>query len=304
MKNYVKEIIQNPDKIVIGLGKRGLLKWMSDEKYIKLLYRTAMHKKLNLDNPQTFNEKLQWLKLYNRNPLYTTMVDKYEVKKYIASTIGDEYVIPTLGIYDNFDDIDFNKLPDKFVIKCTHDSGGLVICKDKKNFDIKAAKKKINKCLKYNFFDFGREWPYKNVKPRILIEKYMEDKSTNQLIDYKFYCFNGYIHSIIVGTNRFGDTGLCFDFFDNKWNHLNLSDYTRPNAKEVPKKPSQFENMKKLATKLSADIPHVRVDFYEVDGKIYFGEMTFFDESGCMKNYPDDWDAEWGKFIKLPNKAK
>ena len=235
--------------------------------------------------------------------MYTKMVDKYEVKKYIADLIGEEYIIPTIAVYNNFDEINFSKLPNKFVIKCTHDSGGLVICKDKKKFDIDSARNKINKSLKINYYRYGREWPYKNVKPRIIIEKYMEDKNDCELRDYKFYCFDGYVKALLVATNRQNETEeLCFDYFDNKYKHMNLTNHWHPNAKVIPHKPKKFEDMLKLAQKLSKGIPHVRVDFYEVDGKIYFGELTFFDMAGFLKIHPDDWELEWGNLIKLPYK--
>ena len=178
MKKF-KKVLKNPLWIIVFLNNRGF-HILNDEKYIKLLYKLRCNKKLDLNQPKTFNEKLQWLKLHDRNPQYTKMVDKYEAKKYVASIIGEEYIIPTLGLYDKFDDINFNELPNQFVIKCTHDSGGNIIVKDKKNFSVDDAKKKIEKCLKNNFFYSGREWPYKNVKPRIIIEKYMEDKKIEQ----------------------------------------------------------------------------------------------------------------------------
>ena len=277
--------------------------FLSDKTYVKMLYRLEMGKKLDLTSPRTFNEKLQWLKLYNRKPEYTNMVDKYEVKKYIEKVIGKEYIIPTLGIYDKFDDIDFSKLPNQFVIKCTHDGGSIFICKNKKDFDIESARKKINKKLKMNYYYHEREWPYKNVKPRIIIEKYMEDKNDKELRDYKFYCFDGYVKALLVATNRQSETEeLAFDYFDNKYNHLKLTNHWHPNAKTIPHKPKQFEKMVELASKLSKGFPHIRVDFYEVNGEIYFGELTFFDMGGTLKIHPDDWELEWGNLIKLPDK--
>ena len=175
--------------IIDYLDSRGFFKFMSDEAYLKFMYKLKMKRKLNLSDPQTFNEKLQWLKIYDRKPEYTTMVDKYEAKKYVADIIGEEYIIPTLGVWDRFEDIDFDELPDQFVLKCTHDSGGLVICRDKSKLDLKAAKKKINKSLKRNYYWIGREWPYKNVRPRIIAEKFMTDPTSDDLQDYKFFFF-------------------------------------------------------------------------------------------------------------------
>ncbi len=274
-----------------------------DKLYSSLKYRIKMKKWINWKNPETFNEKIQWLKLNDRNPLYTKLVDKYEVKDYVSNIIGEKYIIPTLGIYDKFDDIDFTKLPEQFVIKCTHDSGGLVICKDKSSFNIENAKEKINKSLKRNYYYGNREWPYKNVKPRILIEKYMEDKKDKELRDYKFYCFDGYVKALLVATNRQSkNEELCFDYFDSEYKHLELTNHYHPNNKNIPHKPVKFAEMLKLSEKLSKGFPHVRVDFYEVNGEIYFGELTFYDMGGLLKIHPDDWDLEWGKLIKLPKK--
>lgn len=282
-----------------------LFRFLPDKLYVQLYYFSKMGKFINFKNPQTFNEKIQWIKLYDRKPLYTSLVDKYEVKKYVSDLIGEEYIIPTIGIYDKFEDIDFNKLPKQFVIKCTHDSDGLVIVKDKDKLNIQEAKKKIEKALKYNFYYIGREWPYKNVKPRILIEQYMEDNVDKELRDYKFYCFDGYVKTIMVATNRQSKTEeLCFDYFDGDYNHLELTNHWHPNAKNIPHKPTKFEEIKKIAQKLSKGFAHIRADFYEVNGRVYFGEITFFDMSGCLKINPKDWEKEWGDLIKLPEKQK
>lgn len=270
----------------------------NDELFIRLQWRINMDYPLNLDNPKTFNEKLQWLKLHDRKPIYTTMVDKYEAKKYVANIIGEEHIIPTIAVYDKVEDIDFDALPDQFVMKCTHDSGGLVICKNKSKLDKVAAKKTLNHFLHRRYYYQNREWPYKNVQPRILIEKYVEDNGDKELRDYKFYCFNGKPDSLLLATGR--QTGnLCFDYFDMYFNHLNLTNHWHPNAQQTPHKPLHFDDMKKLASKLSEGIPHLRVDFYEANGQVYFGEMTFFDMSGMLRIYPDNWDAEWGEKIDL-----
>ena len=299
MFNKIIIFFKKPKLFLLKLDNYGILR-LSDKKYLELLYEKNFNKKLNLNNPKTFNEKLQWLKLNDRKDIYTTMVDKYEVKKYISNIIGSEYVIPNLGVYNNFDEINFDEMPNQFVIKCTHDSGGLVIVKDKEKFDKESAKKIINKSLKRNFYYFGREWPYKNVKPRIIIEKYMEDKNDKELRDYKFYCFNGKMKALLLTTNRQSKTEkLAFDYFDEKFNHLNLINYWHPNAKITPHKPINFEKMKELSEKISKGIPHVRVDFYEANGKIYFGELTFYAMSGFLKLYPNDWELEWGKLIDL-----
>jgi hypothetical protein len=261
-----------------------------------------MGKKLNLDNPITYNEKLQWLKLYDRNPGYTALVDKCEVKVKVAEIIGEEYIIPTIGVYEKFDDIDFDLLPNQFVIKCTHDSGGLVICRDKSKLDISAARNKINKFLKRKYYYQWREWPYKNVKPRIIVEQYMEDTSTRELRDYKFFCFGGVPKLIFIASDRQkAGEETKFDFFDMDFNHLPFTN-GHPNAAVPPAKPAMFEKMKELAAKLSSGIPHVRVDFYEVDGRIYFGEMTFYHWSGMVPFDPEEWDYTLGSWITLPER--
>lgn len=277
-----------------------LLRFIPDEPYLRLMYRIRMGKKLNLRNPQTFNEKLQWLKLHDRNPIYTTMVDKYEAKKYVSSIIGEEYIIPTLGVWDRFEDIDFDTLPNQFVLKCTHDSGGLVICRNKTSLDIEAARKKINASLKTNFFWVGREWPYKNVKPRIIAEEYMEDEREHELRDYKFFAFDGVAKALFIATDR-GDESIDtkFDFFDMNFVHLDFTN-GHPNADQLPHKPETFEKMRALTEKLSKGIPQARIDFYEVNGRAYFGEITLAHWSGMKPFVPEEWDYSFGEWIVLP----
>lgn len=278
--------------------------WLPDRLFIKLKYRFTLGMRLHLKNPVTYNEKLQWLKLYDRNPIYSTMVDKYEAKGYVANIIGEKYVIPTIGVWDSVDDIDWSVLPNQFVLKCTHDSGGLVICKDKTHFDYESAKTKINNAIKRNYFYRSREWPYKNLKPRIIAEQYMEDKKTKELRDYKFFCFNGIMKALFIATERQSkDDETKFDFFDADFRHLDVRN-GHPNATIPPAKPESFEEMKNLAEKLSAKIPHLRVDFYEVNGKVYFGELTFFHWSGLMPFEPEEWDYKFGEWITLPQDAR
>ncbi len=287
----------------IWASNKGFYKKLPDRVFLCKKYWCTLDKELDVNNPQSYNEKLQWLKLYDRRPEYTRMVDKYEAKKFVAEAIGEEYVIPTLGVWDKFDDIDFDSLPEQFVLKCTHDSGGLVICKDKSRLDKKAAKKKINRCLKRNYYYSHREWPYKNVKPRIIAEAYMEDTKTAELRDYKFFCFDGEVKALFVATERqkVGEE-VKFDFFDENFNHLPIKQ-SHPNAEIVPEKPEKFEEMKSLASALSKNIPHVRVDFYEVDGRVYFGEMTFYHFSGFVPFEPEEWDYKFGEWINLPEKT-
>ena len=290
-------------RIFKALSRRHFFDWMPDRLYIKLMYYCIMNRKIDLNNPKTFNEKLQWLKLYDRNPLYTTMVDKYEVKKYVADIIGEEYIIPTIGIYDNFDEIDFNKLPNKFVIKCTHDSGGVVVCKDKTKLNIEEARKKINKCLKRNFFYVGREWPYKNVKPRIIIEEFVEACKDEDLNDYKFMCFNGKVKCSFVCTERRSEDGLKVTFFDLNWNKMPFERHYPFSKKEI-QKPVNYEKMIQLSERLSKGLSFIRVDFYEANKKIYFGELTFFPGNGTEEFTPEEWDYKIGEWIKLPERNK
>lgn len=301
MKKIVKAIklIGNPAKMVVRLNSHGFARLFSDKFFLKCEYKYAFGKKLNLKDPQTFNEKLQWLKLYNRRPEYTAMVDKYEVKKYVADIIGEEYIIPTLGVWDRFEDINFETLPDQFVLKCTHDSGGLVICKDKATLDLEKARKKIEWSLKRNFFHAHREWPYKNVKPRIIAEQYMEDAGNSDLMDYKFMCFNGELKCTFVCSDRFTKEGLHVTFFDNEWNVMPFERHYPSQAGGIPK-PVNFEKMKSFAMKLSSNIPFVRVDFYEINGKVYFGELTFFPGGGMEEFSPEEWDFTLGDWINFP----
>jgi hypothetical protein len=271
---------------------------LSDKFALKLRYRVRFHRKLNLQNPISFNEKLQWLKLYDHNTLYTQLVDKYNVRRYVTDIIGEKYLIPLLGVYDNFEDIDFSILPNQFVLKCTHDSGGIVICTDKSKLDIKSTKKKINNCLKRNFYYIGREWPYKNVKPRIICEKYMKDESCTELKDYKFMCFNGQIKCSFVCLNRNSQTGLNVDFYDIDWNPMPFERHY-PNSKTTIPKPQNYNKMIELARELSKDIPFVRVDFYEINRQVYFGELTFYPGSGFEEFTPDSYDYLLGSLIKL-----
>ena len=275
-----------------------LKKILPDKLFLNIYYKKIIGKKLNLKNPQTFNEKLQWLKLYDRKDVYTTMVDKYEVKKYVANIIGEEYIIPTLGIYDKFEDIDFNKLPNQFVMKCTHDSGSTIICKDKNEFNIDEAKKKINKCLKHNYYYSFREWPYKNVKPRIIIEKFMKSNEIG-LRDYKIMCFNGKVKCSFVCLNRYSSEGLNIDFFDLEWKKMPFKRHYE-NSKEKIEKPINYELMINLSEKISEKSEFMRVDWYEIDQKLYFGEITFFPGAGFEEFEPEEYDKILGDMLELP----
>lgn len=291
------KIVMTLTKLLRGIWHRvGLI--FGDEIYVRVEYFIVFGKRLRLKNPQTYSEKLQWLKLHEGDPIYTRMVDKAEAKKYVTEIIGEEYIIPTYGVWNHFDEIDFDKLPDQFVLKTTHDSGGVIICKDKKTLDKNAAKVKLEKSLKNDYYYTSKEWPYKNVVPRIIAEKYMEDES-GELCDYKLFCFDGKMKALFIATDRFtSGEETKFDFFDENFNHLPFTN-GHPNATRPIKKPESFQQMKDLAEKLSQKIPHVRVDFYCTNGKIYFGELTFFHWGGFKRFEPEEWDFKFGEWFKL-----
>lgn len=283
------------------LNARGYLKKTSDEKFLRLAFKANLGKTLNLKNPQTFNEKLQWLKLYDRNPKYTQMVDKHLAKEYVASVIGEEYIIPTLGVWDNANEIDFDSLPNEFVLKCNHNSGkGMCICKDKSKLDFDEVKKNLNDGLKENYYKNYREWPYKDVNRKIIAEKYMVDESGYELKDYKFFCFDGEVKYLFIAKDRENkNVETKFDFFDENFNHLPITN-GHPNSEPPYFKPDGFDKMKELASKLSKGIPQLRVDFYNINGQIYFGELTFFHWSGLVPFDPPKYDKIFGDNIKLP----
>ena len=295
------------DKAILQISRypiiTKILNYLPDSLFLKIKwYGRRMPYRLNLRNPETFNAKLQWMKLYDHNPLYTLLVDKFKVKEYVADRIGSKYVIPIIGRWNSVDEIDWENLPSQFVIKCSHDCGGHVICRDKTKLNIKEAKEKLRVALKRNYYYDGREWPYKNVVPTIFAEKYMEDEF-GELRDYKFFCFNGDVKAMFIATDRSKAIEPFFDFFDNDFNHLPFTQ-GHPNAPQTPAKPKCFDEMKKLAAKLSLGLPQVRVDFYEVNGQIYFGEFTFFHFDGTVKFNPLEWDYKFGSWINLPQKRK
>lgn len=296
MNKFAK--IFNPYWVMGGIVRRVLSRLIkNDELYIKLRFFSGMRKFPDLKHPRTYNEKLQWLKLNDKHNEYTQLVDKYAVKEYLETRDWGGRIIPTLGVWDRFDDIDFAKLPDQFVLKTTHDSGGIVIVKDKDKMDMGKAREKLEKSLKRKYFLMSREYPYKDVKPRIIAEKFMVDESGTELKDYKFFCFNGEVKFLFVATDRPFDTR--FDFFDADFNHLPFKQ-GHPWAKKEIKKPANFEEMKQAAAALSKGMPHVRVDLYNINGEIYFGELTFFHFSGVVPFEPAEWDEKIGEYLKLP----
>ncbi|MGI5977355.1 MAG: ATP-grasp fold amidoligase family protein [Candidatus Limivicinus sp.] len=280
---------------------KSALRFLPDEAYVKLYFRLRMHRKLDLNNPVYFNDKLQWLKFNYRLPLQTVVSDKYEVRKYVANLIGEEYLVPLLGVWDEFDEIDFEKLPERFVLKCNHDSGGLVVCRDKSNLNIAHAKKKIEKCLKQNFFIIGREYQYKNIIPKILCEEFISENGEIPT-DYKIFCFDGEPDVVLACTNRFSmnSNKAQYGFFDLNWNYLA---WDRGDDKACPmkiNKPENLERMLEIARILSKDFLFARIDLYNIKGKIYFGEITLSPNSGFDGDILPETDKYFGDKLQIP----
>ena len=294
-----------PEVFVANLSKMGLLNWMPDVMYLKLRHRVIFKKKLNLKDPVDFNEKLHWLKLYDRKDEYTMMADKYRVRDYIAERLGEEYLIPLLGVWDRPEDIDFDSLPEQFVIKCNHDSGSVTVCRDRKSFNKEAALAKLRRGMKRNMYHFCREWPYKNIKPCIIAEAFMHDEEQqNGLADYKFYCFNGDPKTLYVSRDMDNHENASIKFMYPDWTAAPFRRKEFKEIAEIPKKPKRFDEMMEIARQLSKDIPFVRVDLYEVNGKIYFSELTFSPGGGLMQITPDEWYDTLGSWIRLPSKTE
>lgn len=278
------------------LASRGFLNHWSDEKFIKRKFKLAFGYELNLDDPQTFNEKLNWLKLHDRKPLYTQLADKYTAKAYVGAKIGPKYVVPMYGTWNFFEEIDFDQLPNQFVLKTTHDSSGVTVCRDKQTFNKAAARAKIKRSLKRKFYYMAREWPYKNIQPRVIAEQFLDDHSGHELTDYKFWCFNG-IPKVVYCTNKAAN--IYENFYDMDFNPLPIN---HGFSRHIPEftKPKQFELMKELAAQLSKGIPFVRIDFFNVQDHVYFGEFTFYDWGGMRPFTPSHWDKEIGTWLTLP----
>lgn len=283
---------------------KNFLSWLPDRLYLSLRFRCQMGYWIDWENPKTFSEKIQWLKIYNRKPEYTMMVDKYAVKQYVADRIGEKYIIPTLGVWENFDDIDFSTLPRQFVLKTTHGGGGggVVICRDKSSFDKVKAKNIINSSMKFDIYRNLREWPYKDVPKRIIAEKFMTPKknpSPADLPDYKFFCFNGEPKFCQVIRDRHSKETI--DFYDMDWRHqefVGLNPVARNGLTPVAR-PIHLEKMADICRKLAKDIPFVRVDLYVIDDREYFGELTFYPASGIGVFTPKEWTDKLGDLITI-----
>lgn len=282
-------------RLILAVGRV-----IPDDAYIKIIFKGKLGYSIDLKNPKTFNEKLNWCKLYNRNPLYTKLADKYSVKQIVADKIGRQYVVKNLGVWQHFDEIDFEKLPNRFVLKCTHDSSGVIVCKDLATFDYKAAREKLEFSLKMNYFYACREWPYKNIPPLIIADELLDDQTGKELQDYKFWCFNGE-PKIMYITNK--GAKVEENFYDMDFNILSIN-HGFPRTKPEYQRPKEFELMKELAAKLSVGIPFVRVDFFDVNGRVYFGEFTFFDWAGLGRFSDIKTDEYLGKLITLPQKTR
>lgn len=299
----IAKYIFNKDYRFIENAYRGKYNDMPDDEYCKKFYRARVGKELNLDNPQTFSEKLQWLKCYYHDPAYSRMVDKYEVKKYVAERIGEEYVLPALAVWDSVDDINIDNLPDQFVLKCTHNSGAFAICTDKSSFDLNAAKEKLGKMMKLNYYWNNREWPYKNVKPRILAEPYLDTLGKPESVEYKITCADGKLcfATICGGIAHVEFEKRTNDTYDENFQLMPWYAYYKQSKNPVKEKPEHYDEIISLAEKLSEGIPSVRIDFYVHEDHVYFGEITFYTWGGFLKFTPDEWDLKLGKYITLPD---
>jgi hypothetical protein len=301
MTSIIKKLATYPEKIMYGLERMGLLDWLSDEKYIRLTYRLAFGRKLDLDNPKAFTEKLNWYKLYYHDPLMQKCADKYDVRDYVASTVGEQYLNECLGIWNNVDEIDFEALPNQFVLKPTNGSGDVVICNDKTTLNWEQAKKTLVQNSKRHFSSKTKEWAYYGLPYRIIGERLIKSSDENQIKDYKFFCFGGIPKFLFVGSER-GTEHLKFDFFDTDWNWLPVTNAHEHNPNL--KRPEHFGEMLDVAAKLSKPFPHARIDLYEEEGKVFFGEITFYHFGGFTRFEPDEWDFKFGEYFDIKKISK
>ena len=298
--NNFFETILNPRQVALVFMVK-TSKWWKDETYVQILHWLRIGKKMDLKNPKTYNEKCNWMKLHYHHPLFTKMVDKYEAKKIVAEKIGEEHVVKCYGVWNHFDEIDFNKLPKQFVLKCTHDSGSVCVVKDKETMDKDAIRMKMEKGLKRYYFLQERGWPYKDVKPRILAEEYIPSLGKPESIEWKLSCFDG---EVKFSTRCGGIAHQALklrsnDHYDRSWNRMEWYAYYEPTDQDYPKPPF-IEELIKYSEQLSQGIPYLRVDWYVVDNKIFFGEFTFYTWAGFCKFIPEEWNNTLGNWITLP----
>lgn len=299
IKHKIQTMMHTPRIFMIKFANSPIFKIIPDRYALKIKYKNIFHRELNLVNPKTFNEKLQWLKLFDRKPIYSTMVDKYAAKQYVAEIIGKEHIIPTLGVWDNVDDIDINSLPNQFVLKCTHGSGDVLICKDISTFDIEVARKRLAKALNTDYYSIDREWPYKNVPRRIIAEPYMIDKESSELRDYKFFCFNGQAKCFKIDFDRFVNHRA--NYFELNGSLMNIGEVAcPPNPQESISIPHNINQMIEYANRLSQSTYFLRTDFYYVDGTVYFGELTLYPAGGFGLFLDDASDLQMGEWLRLP----
>ena len=297
-----KRFITDPVIRQSYLATLGFYDNTDDRKYIERVYKLKLGYKPDLDNPKTFCEKMNWLKLYDRRPIYTTMVDKYLAKEFVSEKVGKEYVTPLLGVYDSYDEIDFSALPDQFVMKCNHD-GGPVFIKDKRKIDHKELRRLFKRKLKLNYFALSREWPYKNVKRKIVIEEFVPSLGKRDSIEYSITCFNGKVAMITRSMGIAHDSldKRNSDHFDMNWNRLDFYSYYRNSGVDIPK-PDNIDKLIELSESLAEGVPCLRVDWFMFNEEIRFGEMTFFDCGGFIEFTPPEWDAIIGGWLELPEK--
>ena len=301
MMNIFRKLIKGlnkPSLFGIVLISTRLSRIFPDSLQISLSYRLRIGKKLNLEEPRSFNEKLQWLKLNDRNPFYTNLVDKYSVRQYIKDTIGEKYLVPLISVYDRVEDIDYSFLPERFVLKPTHTSGNVIVCRNKADLDIKNTNIVLNKWMKREYFWYHREWPYKNIIPRIICEEFLVDESGYELKDYKFYCFNGDPKLIQVMSNR-NSGNYSINHFDKDWNVIEIKRKSHNPSPNNIKRPEMLADMLQICELLSKDIPFVRVDLYFANNSIYFGELTFYPVSGYVDYVNEEDDYLLGSWVDL-----
>lgn len=294
----MNKFTQHVDTVISRFGT-----FLPDEMFLKMRFRVRMGYPLNLESPVSYSEKIQWLKLFDRRELYTTLVDKYDVKQYVCSLIGEQHVAKTYGVWDSPNGIDFENLPTRFVLKTTHGGGneGVIVVKDKSSIDKDKIRANLGIALRQDLYSHSREWPYKGIKKRIIAEEFLEDEETGELRDYKFFCFNGEVKALFVATERQSRKEPFFNFFDEKYKPLDIKQ-GHPRAVTPPEKPSKFDEMVEIATKLSQGFPHVRLDLYQANGKVYFGEYTFYHFGGMVPFEPAKWDIIFGSWLTLPRK--